>query len=81
VETPVHPPWADLTGREREILSLLAEGLSNKRIALQLELSPYTVKRHVANVLGKLDVASRGQAAAAWYRAHVPRGITPARAT
>ena len=77
----MHSPWPGLTGREREILSLLAEGLSNKRIARQLELSPYTVKRHVANVLGKLDVASRGQAAAAWYRAHVGGRVTPPRAS
>jgi LuxR family maltose regulon positive regulatory protein len=42
--------------------------MSNKLIARELELSPHTVKRHVAHILDKLDVASRGQAAA-WHHA------------
>ncbi len=63
---------SDLSGREREVLVLLATGQSNKLIARALDLSPHTVKRHVANVLGKLGVVSRGEAAA-WWRAHHPR--------
>lgn len=57
-----------LTARELEVLGLIAQGHSNKLIAHALELSPHTVKRHVANVLAKLALESRGQAAA-WYYA------------
>ena len=56
---------------EREVLQRLASGDSNKLIARAFELSPHTVKRHVANILDKLGVASRGQAAA-WYRSQAP---------
>lgn len=61
--------WRGLTGREREVLALLGEGLSNKLIARRLDLSLHTVKRHVANILGKLDAGSRAQAAH-WFREH-----------
>jgi LuxR family maltose regulon positive regulatory protein len=47
-----------------EVLAHIAAGDSNKLIARYLDLSPHTVKRHVANILGKLGAASRGQAAA-----------------
>lgn len=57
-----------LSPREREVLERIAAGDSNKLIARAFDLSPHTVKRHVANLLDKLGVASRGQAAA-WYRA------------
>jgi LuxR family maltose regulon positive regulatory protein len=63
---------ADLSARELEVLALLAEGQSNKLIARALDLSPHTVKRHVARILDRLDLASRMQAAN-WYRAHVVR--------
>jgi LuxR family transcriptional regulator, maltose regulon positive regulatory protein len=55
-----------LSEREREVLALLAAGQSNKLIAREFDLSPHTVKRHVANILDKLDLRSRGQAAA-WF--------------
>lgn len=61
---------AGLSSRELEVLARLAAGDSNKLIARAFDLSPHTVKRHVANVLDKLAVSSRGQAAA-WYRANV----------
>jgi DNA-binding CsgD family transcriptional regulator len=61
-----------LTPREREILGLVAEGLSNKQIAGRLSLSEHTVHRHVANVLVKLGLSSRTAAAA--YAAR--RGLT-----
>jgi LuxR family maltose regulon positive regulatory protein len=55
-----------LTVRELDVLARVAAGDSNKLIARALDLSLHTVKRHVANILGKLDVETRGQAAA-WY--------------
>jgi pimeloyl-ACP methyl ester carboxylesterase/DNA-binding CsgD family transcriptional regulator len=53
-----------LSGREREVLRLVAEGLSNAAIAQRLRLSDHTVKRHVANILLKLDLPTRAAAAA-----------------
>lgn len=58
-----------LSQREREVLERMAAGDSNKVIARTLDISPHTVKRHVANILDKLALASRGQAAA-WWRDH-----------
>lgn len=57
-----------ISAREAEVLALMARGLSNKHIARELDLSPHTVKRHVAHILDKLDLASRSEAAA-WYHA------------
>jgi DNA-binding CsgD family transcriptional regulator len=51
-----------LTEREREVLKLLAEGRSNKEIARRLELSPNTVKTHVAHLFEKLHVGRRMEA-------------------
>ncbi|MBF9173306.1 helix-turn-helix transcriptional regulator [Xanthomonas campestris pv. campestris] len=53
---------ADLTGRERDVLGLLAEGLADKEIAQQLGVSPNTVRNHVAALYSKIDVHSRGEA-------------------
>ena len=65
------PPAASvvLSAREREVLARIAAGDSNKLIARAFDLSPHTVKRHVANILDKLGANSRGQAAAC-YRAN-----------
>jgi DNA-binding NarL/FixJ family response regulator len=52
-----------LTGREREVLALIAQGRANKRIALELGISEKTVKTHVGHVLAKLGVTDRTQAA------------------
>ncbi len=52
-----------LTDRERDVIALLAEGRSNKQIARELSISETTVKGHVANILGKLELADRTQAA------------------
>lgn len=51
-----------LTPREREVLRLLATGLSNKEIATRLRLSEHTAKFHVASILGKLGASSRAEA-------------------
>ncbi|MEE4154844.1 MAG: response regulator transcription factor [Erythrobacter sp.] len=52
-----------LTKREREVVALVAEGLTNKEIARKLGISPATVKVHVERLIGKLGVADRTQAA------------------
>jgi NarL family two-component system response regulator LiaR len=57
-------PGGDLTGREREVLALMTEGLNNTQIAARLVVSPSTIKSHVSNVLSKLSVASRSEAVA-----------------
>jgi LuxR family maltose regulon positive regulatory protein len=63
--TPAPAPTDDpLSPRERMVLERIAAGDSNKLIARALNLSPHTVKRHVANILDKLGLATRAQAAA-----------------
>jgi DNA-binding NarL/FixJ family response regulator len=56
-------PGPALSHREREIVSLLGSGASNKEIADRLNLAEGTVKNHVTNILTKLDVRDRTQAA------------------
>jgi DNA-binding NarL/FixJ family response regulator len=53
-----------LTEREREVLDLLADGLTQEAIAVQLVISPKTVATHIQRILGKLEVRSRAQAVA-----------------
>jgi NarL family two-component system response regulator LiaR len=64
VETANQPPTPglDLTEREREVLTLMIEGLNNTQIAGRLSVSPSTIKSHVSNILSKLGVASRTEA-------------------
>ena len=62
VRTPEESPET-LSERENDVLALLAQGYSNKDIAQDLDLSEKTVKTHVSNILGKLNVPSRTQAA------------------
>lgn len=57
------PPAEALSAREREILRLVTEGKDNATIAQELFISPYTVKNHISNILLKLHVANRIQAA------------------
>jgi DNA-binding NarL/FixJ family response regulator len=68
-QTPTTEPFPQLTSREREILTLLAQGLGTHNIAATLYLSPKTVRNHVANILAKLEVPDRSQAIAAARRA------------
>jgi NarL family two-component system response regulator LiaR len=56
-------PWSDLTPRELEVLTHVARGRSNQEIARELVLSEVTVRTHMANVLSKLHLADRTQAA------------------
>jgi DNA-binding NarL/FixJ family response regulator len=57
-----------MTKREREIIALIAEGMSNKDIADNLNLSTYTVKSHIHNIMEKLALHSRLQIAAHFHK-------------
>jgi two-component system response regulator DevR len=62
-------PLSELSETERRILSLMAEGKTNREIARVVYLSDKTVKHYVSNILRKLDVARRSEATALWARA------------
>jgi two-component system nitrate/nitrite response regulator NarL len=62
-------PLSQLTGREAEILNLVAEGLSNKEVAARLSLQEKTVKHHMTRVLAKLNVRNRTEAALLMHEA------------
>jgi DNA-binding NarL/FixJ family response regulator len=66
---PQQDRFPELTGREQEVLTHLAEGLSNARIADLLVISPVTVRNHVTSILAKLQVTNRREA---MLRYHAP---------
>lgn len=59
---PPAPLFPELTGRERDILALIAQGYTNPAIAERLVLSPKTVRNHVSTIFSKLQVAGRAEA-------------------
>ena len=77
---PAPPPEPDpvgLTPREREVITLLSDGLSNAEIARTLYISEKTASVHVSNILRKLGVTSRIQAAAAAHSRPVQKNKAP----
>lgn len=71
--TPLASAFDSLTGREREVLKLLAYGCSNREISARLQISELTTKTHVSRILAKLNVDSRVQAAALAYECGLVR--------
>ncbi len=77
LSTPRPPdPLAELTAREREVLSLVADGRSNAEIGGRLGLTEKTVKHYMTAILGKLGVASRVEAALLAYKAGIGKDDT-----
>jgi NarL family two-component system response regulator LiaR len=70
-KTDPHPPGKDLSAREREVLALIVQGLSNEEIAEKLVISTATARHHVSACLQKLGAANRAQAAALATKHHL----------
>jgi len=66
-------PFTELSERELEVLKLIADGMSNAEMAAKLVLSEKTIKGHVSNILGKLHLVDRTQAAVYAWREGVVR--------
>jgi len=72
LRTPRTSPYDALTDREREVLELVAEGLSNGEVGERLGLAEKTIKHYMTNILGKLQVRSRVEAALLVAREGLP---------
>lgn len=68
-----HDPWSELTERERDVLRLVSEGLTNREIGERIHLAEKTVKHYMTNILGKLQVRTRVEAALLAARRAPPR--------
>jgi DNA-binding CsgD family transcriptional regulator len=76
-QAPAGPERLGLTAREFEVLRLVAAGRSNREIATELFISAKTASVHVSNILSKLGVATRGEAAATAHRLHLLHSLDP----
>jgi DNA-binding NarL/FixJ family response regulator len=76
LDPPLRRSLYRLSARERQVVRLIALGHQNREIAESLGVSEFTVKRHVQNLLGKLDSSSREQAAAAYLAGLAPHATT-----
>jgi ATP/maltotriose-dependent transcriptional regulator MalT len=76
-QAPSGPERLGLTAREFEVLRLVAAGRSNREIATELFISAKTASVHVSNILSKLGVATRGEAAATAHRLHLLHSLDP----
>ena len=72
MRAPRTSPYDELTEREREVLELVAEGLSNQQVGERLGLAEKTIKHYMTNILGKLQVHSRVEAAVLVAREGLP---------
>ena len=72
-EKPVDTSFPQLTSRELQVLNFIAKGFANKQIAIELGISENTVKGHISNILSKLHLADRTQAAAFAWREGIVR--------
>ncbi|MBI6628556.1 response regulator transcription factor [Pontibaca salina] len=70
-------PIQSLSRRERVMLETLSQGLTNRELAKELNISINTVKFHLSNLFEKLSVRNRAQAIAFYYSSHLPRERTP----
>jgi DNA-binding NarL/FixJ family response regulator len=68
--TAVTNPFDQLSARERQIAGSVAKGRSNKEIARELEISPWTVSSHLRQIFAKLGICRRIELCMLWYRAH-----------
>jgi DNA-binding NarL/FixJ family response regulator len=64
----VQTKWEKLTQREREILGLMAEGVTNKQLAHRFQITPRTIEKHLENIYRKLDVQSKAEAILWWTK-------------
>ncbi len=76
MRSPRTSPYEELTEREREVLELVAEGLSNQEVGERLHLAEKTIKHYMTNILGKLQVRSRVEAALLVAREGSPQRST-----